>query len=307
MGTVVISVDAELGWNGHDHDRPPAKVEDARDGWRFVCDLFDTFDLPATWAVAGHLLLDECDGRHEDHPLGPSWFARERTTWADRPDLRFADGLIERVLESSPAHEIGCLGFSNVDFGAPETSTETARAELQAASDAARRRGLDLSSFVFPHNRVGHRGELAAAGFDCYRGVVPGQAGRHRKLVDAMVGTPAPRLVTPAVDDWGLVNIPASLYLFAFDGVARTLLEPAFGDPIRTRVEQGLDALADSEQVFHIWLRPSNIRKTRDRQRLREVCASIDQRRGHVDVATMGTVTARTTRTRRNRQVGELR
>ena len=293
MGTVVISIDAELGWGVHDAEAPLERVAAARDGWQFLVDLLDAHGIPATWAVAGHLLLDECDRRHESHPLGPAWFARERTTLADRPELRFADGLVEAIRESDPDHEIGCHGFSNVELGHPETTAATARAELAAACRAAQVRGIDLSTFVFPNNSIGHRGELAAAGFSCYRGVIPNRSGHHRKLLDAMVGSSSPRLVAPAVDEWGLVDVPASLHLFEFDGLTRALLEPAFGDPVVDHVERGLDELADSDRVFHLWLKPSSVETDRDRRRLRAVCSSISERRDTIDIETMGAVAER--------------
>lgn len=290
MGTVVISIDAELGWGFHDLQTLPERIEHARDGWQYLVDLLDEYDLPATWAVVGHLLLEECDGTHGDHPLGPDWFSRERTTWAQRPDLRFADGLVEAVRESGPDHEIGCHTFSHVEFGAPQTSAEVARAELAASQRAATARGIELSSLVFPRNSIGHRRELAAAGFDCYRGRTPNPDSPTRKLLDATDGTPTPRIVQPAVDDWGLVNLPASLHLFGFEGLARTLVEPVFGDPIVEHVERGLAAVADDDGVFHVWLHPSSVSDERDRSRIRQICERIDAYRPAVDVATMATV-----------------
>lgn len=294
MGTVVLSIDAALGWGVHDHAKSTRRIENGREGWAHLVDLLDTFSLPATWAVAGHLLLDDCDGKHVDHPRGPSWFEHERTTWSDRPDLRFAPSLVDEVRQSGPDHEIACHGFSHVELGHPETSAATARAELAACRRAAHRHGIELSSFVFPRNSVGHRRELAAAGFDCYRGVIPSAKGQHRKLMDAMVGSPSPRLVTPAVDDWGLVDVPASLNLFSFDGIARALLEPAFGDPVVSHVERGLDELADSDQVFHLCLQPSDVQNERDLERLRQVFTEIEARRDEIDVATMATVADQT-------------
>lgn len=307
MGTVVLSIDAALGWGVHDHSDPPRRVEDGREGWRQLVDLLDTFGLPATWAVAGHLFLDDCDGKHTDHPRGPSWFDHERTTWADRPELRYAPGLVQSVRDSGPDHEIAAHGFSHVEFGHPDTTAATARAELAACRRAARHLGIDLSTFVFPRNSVGHRRELAAAGFDCYRGVIPSAKGQHRKLMDAMVGSPNPRLVTPAVDDWGLVDVPASLNLFSFDGIARALLEPAFGDPVVSHVDRGLAELVDSDRVLHLWMEPNSVRNERDVERLRQVFARIDEYRDEIDVATMETVADRTTDTRlRSRAGGAL-
>jgi len=75
MGTVVISVDAALGWSSIDRQTPRTRRADAaRSGWRTLLDAFDEHELPATWAVVGHLLLDDCDGVHEHHPLAPARF-----------------------------------------------------------------------------------------------------------------------------------------------------------------------------------------------------------------------------------------
>ena len=293
MGTVVISVDAELGWGFHDLDRIPDRVESARDGWTRLVQLLETYGLPATWAVVGHLLEADCDGTHGDHPLGPEWFGRERGEWRDRPDLRFDEGLVEEIADSRPAHEIACHSYSHVQFGNPETDRETARAELERARAAATRRGIDLSSFVFPRNSIGHREALAEAGFDCYRGVGLPTGNRRRKIADATFGTPTPRIVHPLVDDHGLVNIPASLHLFSFEGIVRTLLEPAFGDPVVAHVEAGIEAVAGSDGVFHVWLHPNSLQTEQDIDRIRQVCRAIASAPESVDVATMETVATR--------------
>ncbi len=302
MGTVVISVDAELGWGFHDLEDLPDRIDNARQGWRDLLDILTQYDLPATWGIVGHLMLSECDGNHADHPLGPSWFRRERGVWADRPDVRFGNGLVEAVQQARPDHEIASHSFSHVDFGAPGTTDETVRAELRAAEDAAEALGVDLRSFIFPRNHVGHRRELADAGFDCYRGVVPRPAGRRRKLVSATAGSPTPKLVTPAVDEYGLVNIPASLHLFSFQGMTRALVQPVFGDPIVSHVERGLDAAAERDGIFHVWLHPSSIGSDRDRQRITEVCRRIHDRRDELDVLTMGEVADQVDRRRTSRQ-----
>jgi len=306
MGTVVISVDAELGWGFHDLEDLPSRIEDAREGWQRLVETLTRYDLPATWGIVGHLMLEECNGEHADHPLGPSWFRRERGIWADRPDVRFGRDLVEAVQDAPPDHEIASHGFSHVDVGAPGTTTETARAELRAAKEAAESFDVDLRSFIFPRNNVGHRRELAEAGFDCYRGVVPRPAGRRRKLVSATAGSPRPKLVTPAVDEYGLVNIPASLHLFSFQGVTRALVQPVFGDPIVSHVERGLEAAAEQGGIFHVWLHPSSIGSDHDRKRIAEVCRRIDDRRDELEILTMAQVADRVDRRRRTlQQAGE--
>lgn len=259
VGSVVISVDAELGWGFHDLESPPTpRVEGARVGWQRLASLFETYRVPATWAVVGHLALDTCDGIHEGHPLSPDWFDRERGAWADRSDLRFAPELIRELASSEPAHEIGCHSFSHVVQ--TDIPRSVARAELDASAEAFRCQGLEPTSFVFPRNAVAHTDLLADHGYTAYRGAgdSPGTTRRRaRKLMGAVGGSPP--LVGPAIDADGLVVIPPSLFLFGFEGLARTVVEPVLGDPIVEQAIRGIDRAAVSDGVLHLWLHPNDL------------------------------------------------
>jgi peptidoglycan/xylan/chitin deacetylase (PgdA/CDA1 family) len=297
-GTVVISVDAELGWGFHDLHSPPAdRVEYARTGWLRLLSLFDAFDVPATWAVVGHLFLDSCDGVHATHPASEGWFDRECDAWADRPELRFADGLIARIREADADHEIGCHGFSHVLFDDDATGHGLALAEVRRSAAAA---GHDFDSFVFPRNRPGHRAALAEAGIDCYRGPAPAESLDDTplrpvaKLGRGLLGR-TPPLVTPARDDEGLVDVPASMYLFGFEAPARSLVEPLTGDPVVRRARRGIDAAAATGGLLHLWLHPNNLTYDRHVRRMCAVLEHVAARRdaGDVVVETMCDVAAR--------------
>ena len=303
MGSVVISVDAELGWGLHDLPLPPRdRIEGARAGWQRLLDAFETFSVPATWAVVGHLFLEDCDGRHADHPSSTDWFARERGSWRARPDLRFGSDLVDRITDAAAGHELACHSFSHVPFDAPETSRELARAELDASLAAARAHDPDFEgfeSFVFPRNGVGHRDVLAERGFACYRGGAP--AGRFaevpgaRPLSKLARATAAPpRLVTPRIDEFGLVDVPASLFLFGFEGRARTLAEAVWDDPVLRAARRGIDAAVEGG-VFHLWLHPNDLTEARDLRRVRAILDHLTERREatSLTVETMGDVAAR--------------
>ncbi|MFB6075083.1 MAG: polysaccharide deacetylase family protein [Haloarculaceae archaeon] len=294
MGSVVFSVDAELGWGFHDVEAPPERLAAARRGWTTLLDLFDEYDVPATWAVVGHLLLTACDGRHEDHPAGPAWFARERGEWRDRPDLRFGPDLVDAVTDAEAGHELACHTFSHVTFGA-ETTERVARAELERCLALADGWKSRMRSFVFPRNSVGHRGLLAEYGFDAYRGVGPAGPSRTGKVAAAL-RRPAPRLVTPAVDEFGLVNVPASLYLYGFQGVARRVVTTALSDPMLEYARAGVDAAAEGDGVFHVWLHPNDLVEPADVARLESVLERVERRRGDLAVETMGEVATRVIR-----------
>jgi peptidoglycan/xylan/chitin deacetylase (PgdA/CDA1 family) len=296
MGSVVISIDAELGWGFHDIDVPTERLEAARVGWKRLAGLCSEYEIPATWAVVGHLLLDDCDGRHLDHPRGPEWFRCEREAWADRPSLRYGPHLVADVASDPVGHEIGCHTFSHVLMGDAGTTATTARAEVEASLEATRDQEYSLRSFVFPRNSVGHREVLAEYGFDCYRGVAPEEPTPLRKLREATVGKPSPRLVEPTIDEHGLVDIPASLYLFSFEGRPRRLLTTLFEDPVVQYARRGIDAATQADGVFHMWLHPNNLIGRPEIARMRAIFDYLDSRRDELEIETMGEVATRVKR-----------
>ena len=296
MGSVVVSVDAELGWGFHDLESPPQRrVESGRRGWRALRELFETHDVPATWAVVGHLMLEECDGRHEDHPAPPGWFDRERAEWADRPDLRFGRELVESVLESSVDHEFGSHSFSHVLFGSSSTSRDLAGAEYVRALEIAAEWGLEPTSFVYPRNDVAHREPLADAGFTAYRGRTPTPEGFRAAFETGLLGRSL--LVEPVVDEYGLVNVPASLFLFGFEGRARSAAEAVWTDPMVRTARRAIDqaVAADDNRLCHLWLHPNNLTRPRDDERMDAILGYLDRRRRETNltIETMGEVADR--------------
>jgi peptidoglycan/xylan/chitin deacetylase (PgdA/CDA1 family) len=300
-GTVVVSVDAELGWGYHDLQSPPARLDAARDGWLELLALCDRYDVPTTWAFVGHLLLEDCDGWHSDHPLSPEWFARERGTWADRRDLRFGPDLVTAVRDANVDHELACHSFSHVIFDEAEVSRTVAAAEIRACQRLAAERDVTLSSFVFPRNAIAHRDVLADHGFACYRGTSPTVGSslplerQLSKVLGGMTRPPVPPLVDATVDEHGLVDVPASLYLFGFQGIARRVVDTVRGDPIVRSVRRGLDAVAGTDRILHLWLHPNDLRTVADVNRLRRVLDLLRDRTdaGGVRVQTMGEIADR--------------
>lgn len=294
MGSVVISVDAELAWGFHDLDDPPRRrIDGARTAWHRLLDLFDRFEIPATWAVVGHLFLEGCDGEHRTHPAPPGWFARDPGGDVSSHPNWFGRDLIEAIRDAAVDHEIGSHSFSHVVFDAPGTDRELAAAELEASVAAAEALDVSLRSFVFPRNRVGHRDVLAEHGFDCYRGAAPRRIDHTPLRPLAKLAGVTPPIVTPSIDEHGLVNVPPSLDLYGFEGVARSLAERTIGDPVVRRAERGADAAAGSDGVFHLWLHPNNLTGEADFERLRRVLSTLDRRRGDLAFETMGEVAIR--------------
>lgn len=296
-GSVVISIDAELGWGFHDLPNPPRRrVESARYGWRRLHELCEDYEVPATWAVVGHLLLAECDGSHDRHPVPGDWFKRERNGWADRPDLRFGRDLVQAVDDSAVGHEIGCHTFSHVCFDDDRLDADIVRAELRAASEAAESFGFEYDSFVFPRNAVGYREVLAEQGFSAYRGGGAARTGLRGQL-DKVATTVVPERLSPSepyVDEYGLVDVPPTLFLFGFEGPVRQFMDTVWTDPIVRQATVTIDRAIETDGLVHLWLHPNNLTTLAAVERVRRVFQHIDDRRSDgLRVETMADVAER--------------
>lgn len=296
MGTVVISLDAELAWGYHDLDPlPDEKFETARESWTWLIDVFEEFSIRATWAIVGHLFRSDCDGRHAETAAPDGWFRRDPGGTADEHPLWFGPDLVESVLDSPVDHEIASHSHSHVEFGADRTTRDIAESDVETCVALAEEWGIELESFVFPRNNVGHLDVLAEHGFQNYRTTgqrwfSDRQFRRAGKALDYGFGLSAPGVARPSLDDHGLVRHEGSQYLFSFEDPIRHLVRPFTTEPVVRRIERGLDRAVETDGVFHLWFHPNELRSAADRQRVRKALAAIDERRDHLDVATMAAV-----------------
>jgi peptidoglycan/xylan/chitin deacetylase (PgdA/CDA1 family) len=299
MGSVVLSLDAELAWGFHDYETlPESRVAASRESWLQLLELLDDFDVPATWAVVGHLFLDSCDGEHADHPTSDGWFDPDPGTWEGRDEVWYGSKLVDAIENADVDHEIGSHTFSHVNMS--EVSREVASAEMRTCVELAEKRGLSVDSFVFPRNYVGNRDVLAAYGVKCYRGNQPRRwydrslLGSAAKFLGWPTGTVAPKLVTPEEDEYGLVNLPASMFLFSYEGRLRAAAERLTEDPVVAMAKRGIDRAATEDAVFHVWLHPNNLTDERDFDRIEAILEHVDVVRAQtgLSVETMGEIAA---------------
>lgn len=284
MGTVVISLDMELGWGFHDRTLPERRLRRARENCLRLRRLFDTYDIPATWAVTGHLFLNSCTEHHPGHPADERCCTRSAGALSAN-DVWFGTELVDEIAAASAGHELASHGFTHVHFKHESMDLEFVSRELENCTDAAARRGFDLTSFVFPVNQIRYRDVLADHGFGCYRGVNPARLSKRpwefqtRKLSSAVLGKPVPPIVEPHIDEYGLVNIPASIYLF---NIGRTVEKPFSvigADPVVRQVKSGIDRVAETDGVLHLWFHPHDLRTARHHERLSSIVRYLDWKR----------------------------
>ena len=275
-GVFTVSIDFELIWGTLDlfgAERFRRAVEFEREvAIDRLLDLFAEFNIPATWCVLGHLMLDGCGnagGQSHDEIARPlhswrqgDWFSDDPGGNEETSPLFFGRSLIRKIQACETEQEIGCHSFSHLIFGDQGCSREVAESDVAAAVEAARKMGIEMHSFAFPRNVVGHLDVLKDYRFVCYRGPErnwyeskpwPTLIKRLCHLWDVMIAA-TPDVVLPELTEHGLWNIPGSMIYFPMHGLRRYI-------PVSRRVRRavkGLDAAAAEKRVFHLWFHPTN-------------------------------------------------
>jgi peptidoglycan/xylan/chitin deacetylase (PgdA/CDA1 family) len=266
-GTFVISLDTELSWGCFDTvgaNRYKKAYQNTRDAIVGLCNLFDKYDIPVTWALVMHL-LDECNG-HEDM-VSPrfewieDWFGATPCSSGVDKDLWYAPDILDELLSRDVEHEIALHGYSHMILGAPGCTRGAARTEIQKAIEIAQSSGIEPNTFVFPRNSIGHLELLAEAGIQNFRGkddywyenYAPRALRRPLRFRDEFLRR-TPPVVTPEMRT-GLLEVPGSQIL-------RPLNHKWRYTPSNSQVKRaikGLEKAATTGEIFHIWFHPFNI------------------------------------------------
>lgn len=279
-GKLTISIDLELAWGVWDH----VTAEDLRmaeGGERPICaaliEMFDRYQVPATWAVVA-ALLDEA-------------------SCASRPGKKacwYAPDIVECLTKAKVAHEIGTHSGRHIYF---DTAGATeARDDLAFARDIHRANGLPFKSFVFPRGACGHLELLAGAGlrvcsFADVGWVETARRAGHRtgqvcNLIDKLL--PIPPSPARAEQCGTLIHIPKSMLLMGRNGPRRFVM-PAV---TRTKLRLGLERACRTGGIFHVWFHPSNFYYRRDEQLATLAWflehAAQEASRGSIEILTMG-------------------
>jgi len=117
--TVTLSIEIELGWGTHDFGGAPYLSDGAGDERRYLrrlLDVCDRLDVPITFNIVGHLLLDSCGGHHAG-PYPDGWFDADPGTDVATDPAFYAPDVARDVLASPAGHELATHTFSHVPGG----------------------------------------------------------------------------------------------------------------------------------------------------------------------------------------------
>jgi len=276
-GLFILSLDTEIAW-GTDAAHLPryaACFEAFPDILRRLIALLDTYHVPATWAVVAHLLLT---------PDDPRALGRKPPDWYHAPYL------LDRIQAAHAPHDIGTHTFSHIYATDASTTPEVWKRELDTVAQLHREHGLPLRSLVYPRNQVAYLDTLPAYGIIAYRGIEQNWYGSRRgalHLLDRALGLPPPTYSSAALTVADpLVNLPASQFLMAYDGLRAAI-------PTASRVRQarlGLDRAVRRNDLYHLWFHPFNLgTSARMFDALEQILQRVARLRdaGHLRVMTM--------------------
>lgn len=306
LGQFVVSIDLEMSWGvvhrGHPHDDSPYR--DERSIVAEVLELFERYEISATWAIVGHLFLSGCapvDGvKHPEiaRPSYPSlagdWYELDPCRSVDEAPTWYGPDLVEAIRASRVPQEIASHSFGHLIAGEPGCSSEAFRTDLEASRAAAAAAGIELRSFVFPRNSIGHLDVLEDAGFTAYRSRPRGSespSGSDPRLME-LFGASRSRSWKPVrpVLNGGLVEIP---HTYLFDPGSKKANR--FGTRLWSlQQRRRLRHAVRTRSLFHLWFHTHNLAGHRTRARvaletlLDEVRSLIDA--GRLENPTMGEI-----------------
>jgi hypothetical protein len=280
FGALVISLDFELHWGVRDKCAVNGAYCDnllgARKAIPRMLDLFEEFDVAATWATVGFLFAESRREREEFSPrIRPNYQDAGLNPYAEmtgedeaRDPLHYAGSLI-RLIRSRAKQEIATHTFSHYYCLEPGETREAFAADLGSAIAIARHHSIDMRSIVFPRNQFhpGYEELLKQAGITSYRGNETNWMYRPRPRSQETLAIRAPRLLDHYVSlsgskvlPWnevlqpnGLCNVRSSMFLRPYSERRKGLEQARL-----RRISAGIHGAAEQRGIFHLWWHPHN-------------------------------------------------
>ena len=259
----IISLDTELLWGyvGYPSNEVislmKSDAKKVRGCIDILLNLFQKHNIPATWAVVGHLFLDHCECEsgipHKEMPrFKEDWYSSDPCTDIKRDPLYYGKDIVEKILSRRIEHEIGYHSFSHVPFS--ECSREVAEAEIKEGVKLAKEFGITLKSFVFPENKIGHVDILKKYGFKIYRGYNLAGESVGKSLPVRTINFAQSKIVPFLVEPipkfgGGIWGLPSSMML----------PDPLFRFTLALRAGLGVRKAIRENKILHVFLHPHSL------------------------------------------------
>lgn len=180
-GFINITIDLELGWSRARRGDTVSPTREAlkrsqiaRATIREFLDLCNTYKIPITFAIIGHLATTDCSS-HQKPPaykpywMNDDWYAIDPCSRIEENKDFYGFDLVEDIINSKVNHEIASHGFSHVDLSDESVNREVAQFEIAESFRILKTLDKRLAIFVYPNNNVAFTSILKDAGYLIYR------------------------------------------------------------------------------------------------------------------------------------------
>lgn len=263
-GVFTFSLDFELAW-GTRETKPLATMRPYLQGTRaaiyHLLQLFEKYEISATWATVGAILLNSTN---EKHP----WLRKDNLS--DVPEgnnttqpFWYGEDIVESILSCKVPQELGCHTLTHPLVSRNSNDRGEFRTELKRFLELFEKKNIERPiSFIYPKAQMRHFDILAELGFRCFRGPenrwyekIPGTfSSAAFRFFDAILAL-QPQVKKPQKHPSGLWVIPSSQFYSPFMRVGKYV-------SVRARVRKairGLHKAVETNGVFHLWAHPFNL------------------------------------------------
>lgn len=166
-GVLVISQEIEMAWGVYPNlTKISNKGLIERETLIRLLDIYKKYNVRITWDIVGHLFFNECDGKClENYPKELLKYDPGTTILED--PIWYGKDMVDLILKNNQKHEIAAHSFSHVPFNS--CSVEIAENEIRKCREIANKLNINMRSFVFPYNSIGHLDILEKYGFEAIR------------------------------------------------------------------------------------------------------------------------------------------
>lgn len=281
-GHFVISLDFELIWGMLDQpnlEKYKENIIGGRKAIRLILDLFQQYEIHATWAVVGIMAFDNKKEMEAYLPKirpeyknslcsGYSYLNNVGKNENEDP-LSYGKSLILKIKET-PNQEIGTHTFSHYYCNEEGADISSFREDLRAAVRVMKEKyDIDLHSIVFPRNQV--KAEflhiVKEQGLRCYRSnpkIYTTSTNkivificRILRLIDTYLPICGENCCLEKIDEWeSILGTCASRFFRPYNEHFKIL------EPLKiVRIKKQMRYAAKHGTTFHLWWHPHNFGK----------------------------------------------
>ncbi len=286
QGIFIVSLDFELNWGIHDVfplEHYQENILGVRQAIPRMLELFNRFDIHATWATVGMLFFENKKELLANLPhiypsySNPAFSPYDKLSMVgenERQDpLHFGASLIKEIM-GYPNQELATHTFSHYYCLEAGQTEEQFEVDVKVSIQVAEAIGQPTKSIVFPRNQI-NRGYLHVCkvnGIQSFRGYEDGWVYRVGPYHNEGILKRILRLTDCYVPIFGdhtypidqveiepIINLPSSRFLRPYHASLKSL------EPLRLRrIKNSITNAAKKGEVFHLWWHPHNFGKDID-------------------------------------------